>query len=80
LTELRSNKSAFKLKLPVSSSFTEPPTAKTRPSGKIAAFISMRGCDMFNPYTHFGVAAPMSMISVVLVAGLFPPMIMILGS
>ncbi len=40
----------------------------------------MRASDMFSPYTHFGVVAPMSMISVVLVAGLFPPMIVILGS
>jgi hypothetical protein len=40
----------------------------------------MRACDMFGPHIHVGLDTPISMISVVLVAGLFPPMIMILAS
>ena len=72
--------SAFRLAVVVSSSFTEPPTAKTLPSGKITAFISIRALLMLGPDCHAGVGAPKSMISLVLVAGLWPPMMITFGS
>src|SRR5690242_12058365 len=49
LTVLRSNRSAFKLRLPVSSSLTEPPKARTLPFGRITAFISIRATLIFGP-------------------------------
>src|ERR1700704_854494 len=52
-----SYKSALRLAVPVSSSFREPPRARTLPFGRIVAFISMRGWDMDGPLGHFGVAA-----------------------
>ena len=48
--------------------------------GRITAFISMRAWLMLGPYCHVGVAAPISMISVVLVAGFPPPIMITLGS
>ena len=58
----------------------DPPIARTVPSGRITAFISVRACDMLGPYTHFGLEAPRSMISEVAVAGLSPPMLKTFGS
>ena len=54
--------------------------ASTLPLGRMIAFISMRGWDMAGPVTQCGLAAPMSMISVVAVAGFPPPKIITFGS
>ena len=64
----------------VSSSFSEPPTVRTWPLGKIVAFISMRGADIAGPLVQAGVGTERSMISVVAVAGLPPPKIMTFGA
>ena len=46
----------------------------------MTAFISIRACDIGGPCFHDGVAAPISIISVVLMAGLPPPMMITRGS
>ena len=74
-----SYKSAFRLAVAASSSFNDPPTASTRPFGRMVAFISIRAWDIGGPNCHCGVAAARSMISVVFVAGLLPPKVMTRG-
>ena len=48
--------------------------------GKMTAFISTRGWDILGPNCHTGLGDPMSMVSVVAVAGLSPPRINMTGS
>src|SRR6266481_2664536 len=74
-----SYRSALRLAVTVSSSFSDPPIAKTLPLGRIVASISVRGWDILGPYNHFGVAAERSITSVVGVEGLPPPKIITLG-
>ena len=54
--------------------------AKTWPVGRMTAFISVLGCDIFGPYFHAGVDAPRSITSVLCVDGFPPPMMNTRGS
>ncbi len=74
-----SYRSAFRLAVAASSSFTDPPIASTLPFGRIVAFISMRGCDIGGPVLPPRRRRRQSMISVVAVAGLPPPKIITRG-